>query len=81
MTIDLREQLATLAHEQWSGWMEYFLDKCHANEDGSLTVSVGYVTALKRQMTTPYAWLTEQEKDSDRKEADKVLSLVRAHIR
>lgn len=73
---NLREQLAALAHEQWSAWMRYMLGKCLVNEDGSLTIPAAYYQALFRQMTTPYAELGEHEKESDREEADKVLALI-----
>ncbi len=72
----MRERLAALAHEQWSGWMRYMLGKCTENPDGSITVPAGYVRALKRQMNTPYAELTEGERDSDREEADRVLLVL-----
>jgi hypothetical protein len=70
------EALANLAHEQWSGWMDYFIGNCQEKDDGSLTVPAGYVAALRRQMTTPYHELSEAEKDSDRKEADKIIELL-----
>jgi hypothetical protein len=72
---DLREQLAALAHEQWSGWMRYFLSKCE-RADGSFAIPYDYLRNIKRQMNTPYVELSEREKDSDREEADKVLVLI-----
>ena len=76
---DLREQLAALAHEQWSGWMRYLFSKCVPNADGSgVTVPAAYESALVRQMTTAFEWLSDAEKDSDRYEADRVLAIVTA---
>jgi len=73
---DLREQLAALAHEQWAGWMRYMLSRCQSNDDGSVTIPYAYYRALFRQMTTPYAELSEQEKNADREEADKMLQII-----
>lgn len=63
---ELREQLAALAHEQWSGWVEHMLD----NLDDA------HIQGWRRQIATPYEELSEPEKDSDRKEADRVLAVL-----
>jgi hypothetical protein len=75
---DLREQLAALAHEQWSGWMRYMFSKAPLNADGSWTMPAWAVERWTRQLNTPYADLSGQEKASDRGEADKVLALIRS---
>ena len=73
----MREQLSGFIHdEQWCAWWKYHLDKCIANEDGSITVPAGYAQALLRQINTPYADLSEAEKESDRAEADRILALL-----
>jgi hypothetical protein len=56
--------------------MVYLYDKCLSNPDGSLTIPAAMVARWARQMTTEYERLTEAEKDSDRKEADKFLVLL-----
>jgi len=71
---DYREQLAALCHEQWSGWMRYFFDKCTQTPEGML-VPVGYVLSLRSLIDTPYADLPEGQKDNDRQEADRILAL------
>lgn len=74
---DLREQLADLCHQQWSGWMKYLFSKSKANdEDGTLTIPASLVNRWHRQLTTNYADLPGDERDSDRKEADKFLCLL-----
>lgn len=73
---DLREQLAALAHEQWSGWMRYLFTKGHRDPDGSFDINPDSVARWERQMNTPYAELPESEKQSDRAEADKVLAVI-----
>ena len=76
MPNDVREQLADYAHDAWSGWMKYLFSKCHVNQDGSVTVPAWAVERWTRQMNTPYAELPEGEKESDRKEADRMLRIV-----
>jgi len=70
------ERLAALAHEQWSGWMEYLFGKCYPNHDGSLTLPQIYVLRWRRQAKTPYADLPESEKESDRIEARRILEIA-----
>lgn len=73
---DLREPLAALAHEQWSGWMRYLFEKAPPNIDGTVTLPAWAVDRWTRQMQTPYADLSAQEKESDRAEAERVLIVV-----
>lgn len=77
----MREALAALAHEQWSGWMRYMFGKCQSNEDGSITIPAGYARALLHQINTPYAELSEAEKNSDREEADRVMACISEQMR
>lgn len=77
---ELREELARLCHEMWSGWMEYLFMQNDKNEDGSFTIPEGLVKRWNRQSYTDYAKLSEKEKDSDRIEADKILELVEEYI-
>lgn len=72
----LREELAELAHKQWSGWMHYLFSKGTFNEDGTWTMPAWAVERWKRQAETPYVELSEEEQDSDRKEADKFLAIL-----
>lgn len=75
----LKEDLSNLAHEQWSGWMEYLFSKSVKNEDGTVTIPKWAVDRWERQVNTSYKDLSEEEKDSDRKEADKFLKVIRFH--
>lgn len=71
----VREELAALAHEQWSEWMKYLFSNCVENPySGELVLPKWAVDRWRRQMNTPYAELPEDEKQSDRVEADRVLS-------
>lgn len=71
---DLREQLAAYAHEAWSGWMRYLFSKCDAQWNGRV-IPPWAVERWQRQLATPYAELPEEEKASDRAEADTILAL------
>jgi hypothetical protein len=64
---DLREQLADLEHDRWSRWMRHMF--ANATDEN--------FARWARQMETPYADLSEAEKDSDRKEADNTLEVLR----
>ena len=74
---EIREQLAGLEHEQWVGWMNYLFEKSIEREDGSVTIPAELVERWKRQINTPYANLSDSEKESDREIADKVLRIIK----
>ena len=46
-------------------------------ETGNLVIPAWAVNRWKRQMITPYSKLSEEEKNSDRDEGDKFLTLLR----
>ena len=75
----MKEKLANLCHEQWSGWLKYMFSKGILNEDGSWTMPVEFVQRWTRQMNTPYADLSESEQNSDRTEADKLIEVFEQH--
>ena len=76
MIVQKREELAELCHKQWSGWMEYIFSKGDFNKNGSFTIPKWAVDRWRRQMKTEYHLLSEDEMESDRKEADKFLELL-----
>lgn len=71
-----REKLAAYAHRAWSGWMKYMFDKSTAVE-GEVIIPESLVKRWTRQMNTPYDDLPEEEKNSDRIEADRIISIFR----
>lgn len=71
-----RERLADYAHSAWSGWMKYQFSKAELQPDGTWLMPAWAVERWTRQMNTPYAELPEEEKKSDRKEADEILAIV-----
>lgn len=76
-SLETLERLANLAHEQWSGWMQYLFEKSTKNQDGTVTIPAWAVERWQRQVATPYADLSEQEKESDRREARRVITVLK----
>ncbi len=72
----LREKVSEIQHEIWSNWMIHLFSVSTYNDDGSYTIPIEKVKHWKRQISTPYKELAENEKDSDREQADKVLSII-----
>lgn len=63
----LLEKLADLEHQRWSRWMCWMFDNwCQEN-----------VARWKQQMQTSYANLPEHSKELDRKEARRMLAVLR----
>ena len=74
--VNLVDALADYAHEAWSGWMKYLFSKSTLNEDGSVTIPKELVDRWTRQMNTNYYRLSEQEQESDKVEARKMLEIT-----
>jgi len=75
--VDVREKLASYAHSAWAGWMKYMFSKSKKEKDGTVVIPKDLVDRWTRQMNTPYGGLPESEKKSDRKEADKMLEIMK----
>ena len=73
---DLKEEVAEFCHSQWSGWMEYLFDNCNRNKDGTVVIPKWAVDRWERQLKASYAELSEEEKDSDRAEAEGFLKII-----
>jgi len=74
--MDKREKLATCIHESWSNWMTYLFKKSEERPDGAVTIPAWAVERWKRQLSTAYANLPEEEKETDLAEADKMLAVL-----
>lgn len=72
-----REALADLSHDIWAHWMEYMFGQGTFNDDGTWTMPAEKVDRWNRQVITRYADLSEQERESDRHQADKILAVLR----
>ena len=75
---DRLEALADLEHQQWAHWTTYMLDALYALTAGSGVdlEALPCVKRWRRQIDTPYAELSEKEKESDREWARKVLEVA-----
>ena len=79
MKDELFEKLAAIEHERWADWQRYLHSRCTRNIFGErfgLTIPAELVDQWERQIATPYADLSEHEKDSDRKQVRRYWSLV-----
>lgn len=87
MTKDaLIEALAAMEHERWSDWQHYVQDeRCRPElnmaDRVSLVISADDAERWERQFQTPYADLSEREKQSDRDQVMRYLPLVMAFFR
>jgi len=75
---ELRDDLATIEHERWSHWQQYMHEKCFAaaGEPGALVIPSDLVARWEKQAATPFAGLSETEKNSDREQVDRYLPLL-----
>jgi hypothetical protein len=73
---DILETLAAVEHERWSHWQRYMHGKGLSQPDGSLMIPADLVRRWQKQIDTPYAKLSEQEKESDREQVRKYLPLI-----
>jgi hypothetical protein len=72
----LLEELASIEHERWSHWQRYMHEKASRNSDGSLTISADLVARWERLISTPYAQLTDEERESDREQVRRYLPVI-----
>ena len=72
----MREKLASLQHDIWSHWMAHLFACCEPTEDMGMIIPQDKVERWARQMNTLYSGLSEDEKKSDRDQADKIIKLI-----
>jgi hypothetical protein len=74
----LRERLAAIEHERWADWQRYLHSKATdlIGSGGALVIPADLVERWERQIATPYADLSEAEKDADREQVDRYWPLV-----
>jgi len=74
------ENGAHIEHERWSKWQAHFFKCCNvANDDGvivNLHLPKNLYERWLRQIATPYAELSEPEKESDRREVRSYIPLL-----
>lgn len=76
MEQELIEKIADFEHDRWSRWQKHLFSKCIKNNDGSYTIPKEYVDRWERQMNMEYADLSEEEKESDRREARCIIECI-----
>ena len=74
----LTELLAAAEHERWAHWQRYLHGRCERRPDGSLVIPADLAARWERQMETPYAELTEEERKSDRELVERLLPEIEA---
>ncbi len=67
--MDIKERLAELEHQQWAYWTQYMLDNLTPEN----------IERWRREIDTPYSDLSDIEKESDRRWADKVLEIIKSY--
>ena len=88
---ELIEQLADKEHASWARWMDYLFSKCedHYDIDGysgvesyaGKIITPDLIDRWQRQIDTPYAELSEQEKQSDRNEVAHILPIIEKYVK
>lgn len=79
---ELIEALADKEHASWARWMAYLFSKCQpligSGKVGrpDLIIPADLVERWQRQIETPYAALSEREKQSDRDEVAHILPFI-----
>lgn len=76
MNLD-RETIAAVQHEIWAHWIRYHFRVSQKSASGTFIIPVDKVKRWQRQMEMPYSELSEEEKESDRHQADKVIAAIR----
>jgi len=71
------EGIADTQHAIWSHWMKYLFSVSEERSDGAVVIPKELAKRWKKQLKTEYAKLSEDEKDSDREQALKVLARLR----
>ena len=69
------ERLAEYAHVAWSGWLQYMFKQGRLSGTGELVIPKELALRWNRQMSTPYDALPDDEKNSDRQEARKMIAI------
>lgn len=77
---DLTDTLAAIEHERWSHWQRYMHSNATKQPDGSLLIPAELVERWERQIETPFGHLSETEKDSDREQVHRYLSVIKSAL-
>lgn len=70
------DTLAAVEHERWAHWQRYVHSKGTRLADGSLQLPANLVARWEKQIATPFAELTQEERDSDRDQVMLSISVI-----
>nr|QCL10612.1 hypothetical protein pC6.5d_719 [Rhizobium rhizogenes] len=73
---NLIEALAAQEHERWAHWQRHMHAQGRKRHDGALLIPAELVSRWERQFDTPYALLSDAEKQSDRDQVMKYFPLI-----
>ena len=74
------ETISAVQHQIWADWMEYLFSICMRNQDGSVTIPAVLARRWQQQILTPYTALSEQSKDSDREQTEKLIKALHTDV-
>lgn len=78
---ELMEELAAIEHERWADWMRYLFSKAVPNAyTKNLSIMTNDIERWERQIATPYADLSEEDKEKDREQVRRYLPLFEQRI-
>ena len=72
----LVDQLAAIEHERWAHWQRYMHGKASRRDDGALVIPAELVARWEKQIETPYANLSTDEQESDKKQVERYLPII-----
>ena len=70
------DRLAAIERERWAHWQQYLHGQCQRTDNGSLVIPVELAKRWSAQIETPYAQLSEAERESDREQVRRYLRLI-----
>lgn len=77
----LREKLAAIEHERWSDWQRYMHSLCvRLPVTHDLVILGHHYGQWERQINTPYANLSAEEKASDMEQVDRYWPLIETYL-
>jgi hypothetical protein len=76
----LLERLAAAEHDSWARWMRWVYRVSRTNRDGTVTIPADLARRWLRQLDTPYARLSEDEKEKDREEVRRILPVIEEEL-
>ena len=80
---NLMEKLADIEHQRWADWQQHLHDRCECLEikgEKNLLINTEDYKRWDMQIHTDYKDLSEEEKESDRKQVRRYLPLLKQSL-